>query len=216
MTTDVLAAPALSAELRARTASAHAGAEHSPFLSALVAGEVGRSDVAALLGRLLPVYGALERAAATWADDPAVGALLLPGLARSARLADDLALLTGAAAAVASPAAAAYAARIEERGAVSAPAFVAHHYTRCLGDLSGGQVMRAALDRSLGLVDGAGGSFLSFPDLRPGDAKRSYRAALDALPFGPAEREELVDEALLAYRLNVALTAELDAAWTAR
>ncbi len=168
--------------------------------------------MARLLRRLAPVYTALDRAALAWAHDPLVGAVELPGLARSARLADDLRHLTGSATAPATPAAQAYADRIAARATVSAPAFVAHHYARYLGDLSGGQVIGAALSRSLGLVDGAGGSFLAFPDLRPGEARRRYRAALDALPFGPAEREELVEEALVAYRLNLALTAELDAA----
>ena len=102
-------------------------------------------------------------------------------------------------------------ARVEEVGRTSAAAFLAHHYTRYLGDLSGGQVIRAALERSLGVTDGAGASFFSFPDVRPGALKKRYRELLDEVPFDAAQREELVAEALVAYRLNVALAAELDA-----
>lgn len=201
--TDQVGQPAgpLSAVLRARTAAAHAAAERSPFLTALVAGGVTRAGVAALLGRLAPVYRALEDVGRSWADDPVVGPFLLPGLPRSARLAADLEAL--GAPAGDSPAAEAYAARVRR---TTRAGYLAHHYTRTLGDLSGGQLLGAAVQRSLGLPLG----FFAFPDLRLGEAKRRYRALLDAAPLPPQEREELVDEALVAYRLNVALHAELD------
>jgi len=199
----------LSAELRRRTSAAHAGAEASPYLTALAEGRLSRDAFAALLCRLRPVYAALEEVAEQWSADPVVGRLVLPGLARSARLEADLVRLQAADGAP-SPAARAYAGRVRRAGRTRA-GFVAHHYTRYLGDLSGGQVMRAAVERSLGLTDGDGASFFAFPDLRPGVAKKAYRAELDVLPFDDDEREQLVVEALAAYRLNVALTGELDA-----
>lgn len=202
--------PALSAELRARTSAAHDSAEHSPFMTALVGGRVTGIGLAALLSRLAPVYAALERVADGWADHPVVGDFVLPELHRSERLAADLRHLTGCDDVALSPASVAYAARMEEVGRASAPAFLAHHYTRYLGDLSGGQVIRAALERSLGVTDGAGASFFAFPDVRPGALKKRYRDLLDQAPFTPQQREELVAEALIAYRLNVALGAELD------
>ena len=194
---------ALSAVLRARTAAAHAAAERSPFLTALVAGDVTAAGVAALLGRLAPVYRALEETGASWSADPVVGPFLLPGLPRSAGLAADLAALP--APTVDSPAADAYAARVLSRGATRT-GFLAHHYTRTLGDLSGGQLMGAAVQRCLGLSL----RFFAFPDLRLGEAKSRYRALLDAAPLTAQEREEVVEEALVAYRLNGALHAELD------
>lgn len=200
---------ALSTELRARTAAAHAGAETSAFFTALATGQVTRAQTAGLAVRLLPVYEALETAARVWADDPIVGPLVVPGLERADRLRADLRAL-GVPASPVSPAAAQYAARVAQVAPLSRPAFVAHHYTRYLGDLSGGQVIRAALERSLGLTDGAGASFFAFPDVRPGALKKRYRELLDQAPFSPQQREELIAEVLVAYRLNVALGAELD------
>lgn len=200
---------ALSTELRARTAAAHAGAETSAFFTALATGQVTRAQTAGLAVRLLPVYEALETAARAWADDPIVGPLVVPGLERADRLRADLRAL-GVPASPVSPAAAQYAARVAQVAPLSRPAFVAHHYTRYLGDLSGGQVIRAALHRSLGLDATNGASFYVFDGLRPGQVKQSYRAALDAMPLTAAEREELVAESLVAYRLNTALAAELD------
>ena len=200
----------LSSALRTRTAAAHAEAEQSPFLTELVGGRVTPAGLAALLGRLLPVYDALELVEVRWADDPRVGGFVRPELRRSARLRADLEHLTGHCEAGATPAAGTYAARIAQ--VASSPAgFVAHHYTRCLGDLSGGQLIGAALERSTGLVDGRGASFFAFPGVGPEALRQQYRDRLDEAPFTSAEREELVGETLTAYRLNVAISAELDA-----
>ena len=204
-------APPLSAVLRARTGAAHAAAEHSPYMTALVGGRVTAIGLAALLSRLAPVYEALEVAAGSWAGDGRIGRFVVPALQRSERLRQDLEYLTGCADVPVTPAAVAYAARIEQVGRSSAAAFVAHHYTRYLGDLSGGQIIRVALERALGVTDGAGASFFAFPSVRPGALKQQYRAWLDQTPFTATEREELVEEALTAYRLNVAIGAELDA-----
>jgi heme oxygenase len=203
--------PPLSAALRARTGAAHAEAEHSRYMTALVGGRVTAAGLAALLTRLAPVYEALESAGVRWADDDRVGRFVRPELHRTTRLRADLEHLTGGTDVPVTPAAVAYGARVEEVSRASAARFVAHHYTRYLGDLSGGQVIRAALERSLGVADGTGASFFAFPDVRAGALKQQYRGWLDETPFSPAEREELVDEALVAYRLNVAVAAELDA-----
>ena len=208
MTTADPAAP-LSAHLRAFTSAAHAGAESSPFFTALSTGHVSRVQVAALASRLLPAYEALERAADLWAGDPVVGSVVMPGLARAARLRADLDAL-GVPAAPYSAAAAEYAFRIAQVAPSSRARFVAHHYTRFLGDLSGGQVIRAALHRTLGLDAVTGGSFYVFDGLRPGQVKQAYRAALDAMPLSEAERHDLLEESLVAYRLNTDIAREMD------
>lgn len=197
---------ALTAELRRRTAAAHDAAEREPLLAALARGDVTRAQLAALLAALVPVHDALERGARDRADDPVVGPFLLPGLERSARLRADVAHLGGASG---SPAGDVYAARVDAAARTSAVAFLAHHYVRTLADLSGGQVVRAALERRLGLVDGAGASSFAFPDLRPGEAGRAYRQRLDALALTEDEREELLAEALVAYGCTVAVVREL-------
>ena len=204
---------ALSARLRAGTAEVHAQTEAVPFLVELAAGRVGAPAVAAYLSRLLPVYDALEELAVTWRDDPAVAPLLVPGLERADRLRADLVRLgepalgdpaLGEPAPGASVAAAGYAERVRRTGS-GAPAYVAHHYTRYLGDLSGGQVVGAALRSSLGLEL----SFFAFPGLRGPAVKRAYREALDALPWSPAEQEACVREAGTAFRWNAVLADEL-------
>ncbi|MGA7054843.1 MAG: biliverdin-producing heme oxygenase, partial [Mycobacterium sp.] len=92
-------------------------------------------------------------------------------------------------------------------GASWGGALVAHHYTRYLGDLSGGQIIGKLLDRTFGL-GGAGLAFYEFP-IRPKPYKDAYRARLDGLSLDADEIACAVDEVKVAFRLNQALFDEL-------
>ncbi len=86
-------------------------------------------------------------------------------------------------------------------------ALVAHHYTRYLGDLSGGQAIGKILDRTFDL-GGAGLAFYEFP-VRAKTYKDSYRARLDGLPLDADEIDRAVDEVKIAFGLNQAVFDEL-------
>jgi len=194
-----------SALLRERTAAAHAAAESAPFLAALAEGRVTREGVVGLFQRLVPVYDALEGLAVVYAEHPDVAPLLVPGLERADRLRADLASL-GASSATTSAAATAYGERVLRAGSASPQAYVGHHYTRYLGDLSGGQIIGRALKLHLGVE----GSFFAFPDLRGPAVKQAYRAHLDDLPWNAEEQAVTVAEADVAFDLNRLLAAELE------
>ena len=67
------------------------------------------------------------------------------------------------------------------------------------------------LDRELGL-GGAGISFYAFPEIpKPKPYKDGYRARLDALTLGPADKARLVDEVSAAFALNQGIFTELGA-----
>ena len=109
---------------------------------------------------------------------------------------------------VSSPAADAYRARLEQAGEWGG-FLVAHHYTRYLGDLSGGQAIGRILDRTFGL-DGKGVSFYDFPEIeKPKIYKDGYRARLDALGLSPEDQDRVVAEVKVAFRLNQAMFVEL-------
>jgi heme oxygenase (biliverdin-producing, ferredoxin) len=87
---------------------------------------------------------------------------------------------------------------------------VAHHYTRYLGDLAGGQVIGRTLEERYHL-DGRGLAFYDFPAIgRSVPYRRSYRGRVDALPLTAGEQREVVDEVVLAFGLNRDLLEELD------
>ncbi|HRD62616.1 MAG TPA: biliverdin-producing heme oxygenase, partial [Nocardioides sp.] len=108
-----------------------------------------------------------------------------------------------------SPAADRYADRIRTAAAEWGGLYVAHHYTRYLGDLSGGQAIGRILDRDFDL-GGRGIAFYAFASIpKPKPYKDAYRARLDALGTTPAEKARIVSEVQEAFRLNRALFAEL-------
>lgn len=195
----------LSVQMREGSQAEHTAAETSSFMAKLLAGEINEAGYLAYLVRLRPVYAALE--SADWAGHPVAGELLDPALERLAALDEDLAYWAPEDLPVVdSPAADAYAARVAAAGPTG---YVAHHYTRYLGDLSGGQAIGRILGRSYGL-DGEGLAFYRFDRIaRPKPYKDAYRARLDALPLSPGEQAEVVAEVRIAFKLNQALFEEL-------
>lgn len=208
-TADDAAAPPFSTELRERTLPDHADAEGATLMAELMAGTLDRARIGDMLAQHLVLYRVLEGVGERLAGDPVVADFLSPALLRVPTLERDVAGLLGAEAAAAPavlPSTAAYVARIE--ATLGWPGgFVAHHYTRYLGDLSGGQhigrvVARAYPDLSIG--------FYAFDDIAsPKAFKDAYRARLDAAPWGAEERERIVAEVRVAYALSSAVFADL-------
>lgn len=214
-----LAETAFSAQLRAATAAAHQRAERADFVTALLKGELDREALMTFLVQQLHLYAALEEVGASLLTDPVAGGFVDPALDRAPALHDDLALLIGPGyddEARMLPATRRYVDRIRE--VASWPGgFVAHHYTRYLGDLSGGLVLGKTLVRRYGLRWDAGARFYVFDQIPdPASYKAAYRARLDAVPWDAAERQRVVDEANTAFDLNAALFADLQEARAAR
>lgn len=203
----------LAARLRAGTAAAHEQAENSAFMARLVQGEGSRADLRALTRQLLHVYEALEEASRGLADDAVFSAFHDPALERVESLKADLAALSDGEEVALTPAAAAYAERLREVSGDPA-ALIAHHYTRYLGDLSGGQALGAIFGRGLGIAPGSPGiSFYHFADIeKVKPYKDGYRQALDEAPLSEEQIEAAVAESIVAFQLNQAIFRELDAA----
>jgi heme oxygenase len=188
------------------SAAEHTAAEQSTFVSELLAGWVSVEGYSGYLLRLRVVYAALEDAMRARHTDPMVAAVYDPALERLPAIDADLSYwLPGGSREVSSPAAAAYGERIA--GVAWGGSLVAHHYTRYLGDLSGGQAMGKVLDRTFRL-GGAGLEFFRFP-MRPKPYKDAYRARLDALRPDARDTDRIVDEVKFAFGLNRAVLDEL-------
>ncbi len=200
---------ALSTAMREGSQAEHTAAENSGFMAELLAGRVNALGYADYLRRLRCVYAAMESVGRDLADHPAVAAVRDADLERLAAIDADLDHWAGdAPRETDSPAARAYAERLEATRA-NPLLFVGHHYTRYLGDLSGGQAIGRILDRSFEL-DGAGIAFYDFPAIpKPKPYKDGYRARLDALPLTDDDKRAVVDEVRAAFGLNQALFEEL-------
>lgn len=203
----------LSQALREGSASAHRDAESSGFMAALVEGRLPARAHTDLLLRLRPVYAALEAALRGRRNDPIVAAVHDPALERLGALDADLAHWAPGEDpdGVDSPAAAAYVAAIAA-DADRPAALLAHHYTRYLGDLSGGRIIGSAVRRTYLPPVGLGSSFYEFPaSIRPKPYKDAYRARIDALDLAPGLVRRTVDDVRGVFALNQRLFDELGA-----
>lgn len=207
-----------SERLKRATWSAHEDAEQHGFSRALLEGALPREGYAAMVAQHYFAYAALEEVGRSLAADPVAGRVVHPELFRVPALERDLTALYGAdwreRIAPTAPTRA-YTERIE-RTAEDPAGYVAHHYTRYLGDLSGGQFIRRVAERAYGLDERGGTAFYDFSALGSLPRfKARYRAQLDALELDAAAREHVMDETRLAYRLNTAVLADLGAAFAA-
>ncbi|MDT8911169.1 biliverdin-producing heme oxygenase [Amycolatopsis sp. PS_44_ISF1] len=200
-----------SATLRASTKVLHERANHSRYMNALLGGEVSLAGYARLVVQYYFIYQAIERVSDRMAGDAVGGGFVFDELRRLPSLERDLAHLVGPGwRTEIQPLAStqAYAARIAE-AASWAGGYVAHHYTRYLGDIAGGQIIRRLLEKKFGLGE-AGTRFYHFDLMGSAPAFRDrYRAKLDAAPWGEPERERVIDETAAAFECNVAVFDEL-------
>ncbi|MEU3048731.1 MULTISPECIES: biliverdin-producing heme oxygenase [unclassified Streptomyces] len=204
-----------STQIRVASQEQHAEAETSPFMARMLGGSLGVEAFARYTEQLWFVYRALEGGAGRLAGDPVAGPFVRPELMRTAALERDLEHLRGVRwreGLTALPSTAAYAARIEECTRTWPAGYIAHHYTRYLGDLSGGQIIRDRAERTWGFArKGDGVRFYVFEEVaNPAAFKRTYRELLDAVRADELVRQRIVEECRRAFAFNGAVFRELD------
>ena len=201
-----------SQALRERTRSGHSQSEGATFMTDLMEGRGSRDDYIALVAQHYFIYEALEAAAEAQKGDAIAAAFITPQLIRLPALEDDLQFLLGDGwrdQISPLPTTARYVARINEVAATWSGGFVAHHYTRYLGDLSGGQIIRTLMQRQFGFETNGVGFYLFDQIAKPKEFKETYRDQLDAVAWDNAERERVIDEVMIAYRFNTELFVDL-------
>ena len=202
--------PTVSARLRAATAVAHEQAENAAFIDDLMSGRLDSDAYRRLAEQLLFVYRALEDVGDGLAGDAVADAVLDEKLRRTPRLTADLKALGGDPDTVTPlPAVARYVAAIEDTRN-DAARYLAHHYTRYLGDLSGGQIVERRLREHYGLGDDAL-NFYAFDIDKLKRYKDAYRDRIDALVLDDDAMDRLVTEAVGAFGYNQALFSDLAA-----
>jgi heme oxygenase len=207
-----------SEALRERTRGVHQESEGAVFMQDLMSGKGCRDDYIALLAQHYFIYQALEQAAEWMADDPVAALFISPKLTRLPAIEADLEFLLGADwrdLIAPLPSTVRYTARIREVGATWPGGFIAHHYTRYLGDLSGGQIIRTLLQRQYGFETNGVGFYLFADIAKPKLFKETYRSQLDAVEWTEEERDRVIAEVALAFRFNTELFDDLATAKTA-
>ncbi len=204
----------LATMLREGTKKSHTMAENVGFVKCFLKGVVEKKSYRKLVTSLYFVYSAMEEEMEKLKDHPVVSKIYFPELNRKQSLEQDLYFYYGAnwrEEAKNSPAGEAYVARIREVAQSQPELLVSHCYTRYLGDLSGGQILKKISQRAMNLTDGEGTAFYEFEDIPDEKAfKDNYRQAMNDLPIDQATAEKIVDEANEAFGMNMRLFQELE------
>jgi heme oxygenase len=199
----------LTQMMRKRTHSLHAQAERSGVVNDILRGKASRYGYALLLRNLLPAYRQLEAGLEAHWRSPAVRAAARREIYRAPALMSDLTAIFGAGwenALPLLPAGEQYGRRIAVAAQGDGTGLIAHAYTRYFGDLSGGQVLKRLLVRSLGLRPQEL-AFYDFLKIKEIEAfKQDYRRAIDDSAASIADVGMVVLEAMTAFELNIAVS----------
>jgi heme oxygenase (biliverdin-producing, ferredoxin) len=201
--------------LRERTKQLHAQAERTGIVAEILHRRVAVAGYALLLRNLLPVYRTMEQALAAHRTSAVVGLIVRPELDRAAAIEADLQTIAGlcdTADLPELPEAARYANAIRQASEGSGIRLIAHAYARYLGDLSGGQILKKLLARSLDLPPEAL-SFYDFPAISDIAAfKAEYRAAIEKAGDELGDFDAIAEEGARAFELNIELSVALQEA----
>jgi heme oxygenase len=204
----------LATKLREGTKKAHSMAENVGFVKCFLKGVVEKTSYRKLVSNFYFVYSAMEEEMENHSHHPVVSKIYFPELDRKASLEKDLFYYFGSnwrEQVAPSPAAQEYIQRIRDISASQPELLVAHSYTRYLGDLSGGQVLKNIAQRAMNLSENEGIAFYEFQEIPDEKGfKNTYRQALDELPIDDAMADQIVDEANAAFGMNMKMFQELE------
>ena len=202
-----------SKEIKEGTKKSHSAAENTAFVKSFLRGVISKESYRTLVSDLYFVYSALEEDFKIFKNDPVLGALYLPELERVTALETDLRYYYGPIwRSIVEPSEACqrYVNRIHEVAKTEPELLIGHHYTRYLGDLSGGQILKGIAEKALNL-NGEGLNFYEFGKIDDAKIyKEKYRSILDTLPLTESQQNAIITEANYAFRLNMYMFEQLE------
>ncbi|XP_037546468.1 heme oxygenase 2-like [Nematolebias whitei] len=206
----------LSEMLAEGTKEAHDRAENCQFVKDFLRGHIKKELFKRGTAALYFVYLAMEEEMEKNKDHPHVAPLYFPAdLYRREALAQDLEYLYGddwESQISLSAGTKLYVDRIHEVGLKDPVLLAAHSYTRYMGDLSGGQILKKVAQRALKLPStGEGLNFYQFEEIHSHkDFKQLYRSRLNELELDMETKQRIVDESNKAFGFNVTVFSELE------
>ncbi|OBS75108.1 hypothetical protein A6R68_14354 [Neotoma lepida] len=205
----------LSEALKEATKEVHIQAENAEFMRNFQKGQVTREGFKLVMASLYHINATLEEEIERNKQNPVYAPLYFPEeLHRRTALEQDIAFWYGPhwqKTIPCPPATQHYVRHLHEVGHSHPELLVAHTYTRYLGDLSGGQVLKKIAQKALDLPSsGEGLAFFTFPNIHsPTKFKQLYRARMNTLEMTPEVKRRVTEEAKTAFLLNIELFEEL-------
>ena len=204
----------LATQLREGTSKSHTMAENVNFIKSFLGGVIDKGSYTEMLSKLYFVYEAIENAMEKNKEHEYIKPIYFPELNRTESLKEDLIFHYGEdwlENVTLSKATLDYVNRINTVSKEKPELLVAHAYTRYLGDLSGGQILKKIAQRSMGLEGSKGLAFYEFKEVSDeAQFKLNYKAALDSLPIKENEASQIIAEANTAFTLNMNIFSELE------
>lgn len=213
---DALSPDDLSELLAAGTKEVHEKAENTQFVKDFLRGRIRKELFKLGAVALYHTYSAMEEEIEKNKEHPQFAPLYFPTeLHRHEALGRDLEYFYGPdwqSQISCSPATQRYVDRIHQVGEGDPVLLVAHAYTRYMGDLSGGQVLKKVAQRALKLpATGEGLEFYQFDAIHSAKAfKQLYRSRMNELDLDAQTKQRLVAEAVTAFQFNMEVFDELE------
>ena len=204
-------------QLKTETKKSHSAAENTKFVGAFLRGVVSKESYKQLVANFYFIYSAMEEEMERLKDHPVVGKMYFEVLNRTNALERDLRYYYGPMwRSLIKPTEQCqrYVNRISEVAEDDPELLVGHLYTRYMGDLSGGQILKGIAEKAMVLREGEGLHFYDFKDISDKKGfKTRYRSSLDSLPINQSEANAIINEANYAFRLNMYMFDELEGNW---
>lgn len=203
-----------SKEIKEGTKKSHSAAENTKFVASFLKGVLDPEEYRKLITNFWYVYETMELRLQE-SDDPFVKELKQWNvlLFRTAFIQRDLKYYYGPfwrEKQIPTEACNKYCHRINEIAEKDPYLLIAHHYTRYIGDLSGGQILKGIAKKALNPPEGEGLHFYDFPMIEDAKAfKTEYRSTLDNLDLTREQKDALVEEANYAFKLNMDMFNEM-------
>jgi len=209
-------AVALAGQLREGTKKSHTMAENTGFITCFLKGVVEKTSYRKLISDLYFVYKAMEEEIERLVqeDHPVIKHIGFKELFRRQTLEKDLEFYYGnnwLDQIKISASAQSYVNRIRLVANESPELLVGHHYTRYIGDLSGGQILKKIAKKALNLRSDDGLNFYEFQLIEDEKLfKKSYSETLNKLPIDQITADNIIDEANEAFAYNMNMFRELE------
>ena len=204
-------------QLKTETKKSHSAAENTKFVGAFLRGVVSKESYKQLVANFYFIYSAMEEEMERLKDHPVVGKMYFEVLNRTNALERDLRYYYGPMwRSLIKPTEQCqrYVNRISEVAEDDPELLVGHLYTRYMGDLSGGQILKGIAEKAMVLREGEGLHFYDFKDISDKKGfKTRYQSSLDSLPINQSEANAIINEANYAFRLNMYMFDELEGNW---
>jgi heme oxygenase (biliverdin-producing, ferredoxin) len=200
----------LSKRIREETKKSHTMVENTGFITCFLKGVVETKSYTKLMSDLYHVYTTMEEQFVKYKEHSIISKVYYPELFRKESIENDLKYYLGSnwkEQLTQTDSCKSYVNRIK---IISPYLLIAHQYTRYIGDLSGGQVLKGIAQTALGVDDNAM-NFYIFKDIpNEKEFKNKYRNTLDLLPLEQDHIDKIIEEANYAFKLNMNIFKEVE------